>query len=380
MYKRQGPTISCKNPDGSLCTAISFGKISVLHAHEHVLSLHNESLIPADITALITGSSSVFSVDCHQCVLEAGESRNITVAVHPDETYTFSDTLHILAASGTDLEVPVSATGTGSTLYCEQAEDNKLDFAHQLAGTAFARRVVIENHGRRTCTGVWQNVENEQIKKKWGKSLRGPNGKPDFTKIPVAERAVFSVQPEKAVIPPKQCLEFVVHGFTPTTGSKEECLQLVGGGAQEVCCHYMHFQDTRKELLHISLAPISRLLVTVASYLQGGKAMLSLTAVTSVAVPHLQFSAQTLLFEYFYHPLMERPPEKVQLSVANDGMVPLHASLKSQAPFDVTPQSLQLQPGSSSHVTVTMDHTYRKDLMSHKPKCESTSNLHTSAS
>lgn len=97
--------------------------------------------------------------------------------------------------------------------------------------------------------------------------------------------------------------------------------------------------------------------------------MLSLTAVASFAVPQLKFSARTLLFEYFYHPLMERPPEKVELAVANDGMVPLHASLKSQAPFDVMPQSLHLEPGSSSHVTVTMNHTYRKDLQSHKPKC-----------
>ena len=105
--------------------------------------------------------------------------------------------------------------------------------------------------------------------------------------------------------------------------------------------------------------------------------MLSLAAVAHVAVPHLNFSARTLLFEYFYHPLMERPPEKVQLSVANDGMVPLNASLKSQAPFDVTPQSLQLAPGSSSHVTVTMNHTYRKDLLSHKPKCEPSTTLQT---
>jgi Abnormal spindle-like microcephaly-assoc'd, ASPM-SPD-2-Hydin len=237
--KSIGPTISCKNPDDSQCTAISFGKISVLHAHAHVLSLHNESLIPAEITALISSSFSVFSVDWHQCVLEAGESRTITVTVHPDETFTFSDTLCILAANGTELEIPVSATGTGSTLYCEQVQDSKLDFQHQLAGTAFSRKIVIENHGRRTCNAAWQNLENDQIRKKWGKSLRGPEGKPDFTQIPIADRAVFSVYPEKAVIPSKQCLEFMVHGFAPTTGLKQECLQLIAGG-QEVCTNIIY--------------------------------------------------------------------------------------------------------------------------------------------
>lgn len=97
--------------------------------------------------------------------------------------------------------------------------------------------------------------------------------------------------------------------------------------------------------------------------------MLSLNAVASLAVPQLKFSARTLLFEYFYHPLVARPPRKVELAVTNDGMVPLNASLKSQAPFDVTPQSLQLAPSATSYVIVTMNHTYRNDLMSHKPKC-----------
>jgi hypothetical protein len=58
----------------------------------------------------------------------------------------------------------------------------------------------------------------------------------------------------------------------------------------------------------------------------------------------------------------------MHLAVSNDGMVPLSASLKSQAPFDVTPQILELAPGDSSVVTVTMNHLYRKDWISHKPK------------
>jgi hydrocephalus-inducing protein len=232
--KSIGPVVSCKNPDGSLCTSISFGKISVLHAHEHELTLHNESLISAEVTALMTSSSSVFYVDCQQCILQAGESRKLNVFVQADETYTFSDTLNILATNGVDLEIPVSATGIGSTLYCAQAQDNLLDFQHQLAGTPFSCKVVIENHGRRTCNGTWENVENELIKKKWGKQLRCPNGKPDFTLIPVTERAVFSVEPEKAIISAKQCMEFTISGFTPNTGLKEECLQLITEGGQEV--------------------------------------------------------------------------------------------------------------------------------------------------
>jgi hypothetical protein len=231
--KSIGPSVTCKHQDGTICSAISFGKISVLHAHHHVLSLHNESLIPADIKALITGGASVFSVDTHECTLQAGESMELTVTVHLDETFAFSDTLQILAANGSELEIPVSANGTGSTLYCEQVQNEQLDFKHQLAGTPFSETVVVENHGRRTCNAWWQNLENEKIKKKWGKALRGPGGKPDFSLIPVAERAVFSVQPEKAIIPSKQCLSFVISGFAPTEGLKQECLQLIAG--QEVC-------------------------------------------------------------------------------------------------------------------------------------------------
>jgi hypothetical protein len=66
---------------------------------------------------------------------------------------------------------------------------------------------------------------------------------------------------------------------------------------------------------------------------------------------------------------VEKPPEKVQLMVSNEGKVPLTASLKSSAPFDVIPQSLKLEAGATHHVTATMNHEYRKDLRSHKPRC-----------
>jgi hydrocephalus-inducing protein len=209
--------------------------------HHHTLHAFNMSLIPASFKAFVAGKGSVFSVDVREATLAAGEAIAIDITVQLDETYAFSDVLHLLVDDGDELEVPLSATGVGNTLYCADLTGrDTLDFGDQFTSATFSRTLTVENQGRRMMNVLWVNAELERVKHELGKTLRGPGGKTDLSLIPPERRAVFVVQPEKAVILAKQAIEFVVTGFAATAQVHTERVQLLAGTGASVCSPLSH--------------------------------------------------------------------------------------------------------------------------------------------
>lgn len=233
-----GPVLSFGCPDAPLATtAVAFDKVPVLDVHHHTLHAFNASLIPASFKAFVAGKGSVFAVNVREATLAAGEAIAIDVTVQLDETYAFSDVLHLLVDDGNELEVPLSATGVGNTLYCADLTGrDTLDFGNQFTSATFSRTLTVENQGRRMMNVLWVNAEVERVKRELGKALRGPGGKTDLSLIPLEKRAVFVVQPEKAVIPAKQATEFVVTGFVAKAQVHMERMQLLAGTGASVRC------------------------------------------------------------------------------------------------------------------------------------------------
>jgi hypothetical protein len=96
--------------------------------------------------------------------------------------------------------------------------------------------------------------------------------------------------------------------------------------------------------------------------------MFDFTAVGFIEIPQVKFSSRSLVFEYFYHPIVETPPKLQMVVITNISKVHLHLALTTAVPFTVSVSSLELDSGQSAEVLVTMNHTYRKDLVSHKPR------------
>lgn len=91
-------------------------------------------------------------------------------------------------------------------------------------------------------------------------------------------------------------------------------------------------------------------------------------SIADVAVPLLSFSSRSLVFEYFYHPIIRQEQKLQRLKVCNTSKLPLHTQMHTAVPFTLSKTELTLQPGEETEITVNMDHDYRNDLVSHKPK------------
>ena len=72
-----------------------------------------------------------------------------------------------------DTLVPLEATGTGSTIVCEELAAGALDFGHQLTGRPCSREVVISNMGRRGVSLSWGNTRVDELAKAFAKAAKG---------------------------------------------------------------------------------------------------------------------------------------------------------------------------------------------------------------
>ena len=238
-----GPTIAFGTPDAPIATAaaaVAFGKVPVLDTHTQTLTLHNASLIDASLKAFVAGQGSAFSTSVREATLAPGEVLDIAVSVRLDEPVAFSDVLHCLVENGDELEIPLSAQGTGNTLYCADISGReRLDLGEQFTAAPFRRTIVVQNHGRRAMSVAWVNADLERTKKELGKLLRGANGKPDMSLIPAERQTAFAVGPECAVLAAKAEMEFVVSGASAKARALCERLQMLAGPAT-VCAHLLH--------------------------------------------------------------------------------------------------------------------------------------------
>ena len=396
-----GPTIAFGTPDAPIATAaaaVAFGKVPVLDTHTQTLTLHNASLIDASLKAFVAGQGSAFTTSVREATLAPGGVLDIAVSVRLDETVAFTDVLHCLVENGDELEVPLSASGTGNTLYCADISGRELlDLGEQFTAAAFRKTIVVQNHGRRAMSVAWVNADLERAKKELGKLLRGANGKPDMSLMPPERQAAFAVEPERGVLAAKAEMEFVVSGASAKARALCERLQMLAGPAtvsaqllHAPLCAYVLVAEPEASVssgcwrpCHVS-APDSRfgasLLCTVPqatrvhmsrAHLQGKaeKVVFDVDCVANVAPPLLTFSERALTFDFCYDPHTEQPPKQRTVTVTNETRLPLAATLRAAPPFALSANEVALQPGASTEVTVTMHYDFRHDLVSQQLKC-----------
>ena len=121
-----------------------------------VLKIKNDSLIPASVKMFLRVARSKFEIAVREAELQAGEELDLEITANVDDTIVHKDELHILVNEGENLMVPLSARGTGTTIYCNH-DIQVLDFGIQLTNTTFERRVTLENKGRRPQQLRWFN-------------------------------------------------------------------------------------------------------------------------------------------------------------------------------------------------------------------------------
>ena len=93
-------------------------------------------------------------MDVRESVLAPNQSMELNAIACLDDTTNHKDQVHIAVAEGETVVVPVSARGTGTTIFCHERLE-EMDFGSQFSSTIFERKVTLENKGRRPQTLKW---------------------------------------------------------------------------------------------------------------------------------------------------------------------------------------------------------------------------------
>jgi hypothetical protein len=160
----------------------------------------------------------------------------------------------------------------------------------------------------------------------------------DINEVPSEQLPVFSISPEKLLLPPKEMATFVINGLCHRAGAVTEQLTccVVGGNGNSAGA--------------ASKAPPAF--------------AVQLTA--SVSAPLLELSQHCVEFAYVHASSSAQPPAMLQsVDVRNASPLPLSFMVKAVPPFSVSPSTLTLAPAEAGAFVVGFDHHYRSDLMTH---------------
>ena len=308
---------------------IDFGRVTVLETTTIPLHVINHSLVPAKFKAFIGGKDSVFSVDVREGRLQPEESAVIKISVNPDEVMKFTDALNVFVSEGVDSMIPLSASGSGSTITCDSSLQ-EADFGYQFVNRSFHKKLVLHNRGRRPVTIYWYAgtiLKPESSSSKRGTGKQAEN-KPD-SDILLTESPRITISPQTYTIPSKSNCGFVISGSSSVPGTISEPL----------ICKGMSSGKTTK-------------LIT------------EMVAVATVAVPMLEFDKNTLSFEYSYAPDVPEKQQKKPITVRNVSKLPLSFNLKTSHPYSIKRSDWSLGPGEAATLDIFFDATYKRDRQS----------------
>ncbi|CAG9464033.1 unnamed protein product [Pedinophyceae sp. YPF-701] len=349
--------------------AIQFGSVPVLLNNVRTLKLSNPCPVPAHYRAFVEGAESVFRVEPRTGTIEANGNADVKVMCKMDETFRFTDVLHVLVSDGDDISIPLSATGVGSTVVCDEIKGAapgapQLEFGKQLVGRPFGMQITLRNHGRRAQTLVWNSLAKEAAGKAMRRQEMQKNRKEDADAEPSSSslptnpspvngasateaareaaegegrkraelpEVVFNVEPARAIVEAKQSFTFTVTGLSMRPGGKSERLALKS---------------------------------TIGSIT---KEVLKADFTADLTRPLIEFSEPQLAFQYIWSPdADEVAPMEQRLMVRNASELSLVPQLRTQAPFSVDASELALAPGEEVPITVSFDPGYRSERVSSK--------------
>lgn len=309
----RGPELEVQPP------TLNFGKSRVLQEIEKQLTLINTSPIPAEITLTLLKSLKEqrnFEVSPSAAVIPPFAKEVITVKALLDEAMMFKDLLDIKVkhAPGSIQPIVVRAKGFGCALVPD------LDLHNVHLGDVFtdsfvSKEVVITNQGRRSQEIQWLNKRGNKAKE----------GAPPIT---------FTVQPERAIIPPRKSWTFTLSGSSVEKGE-------------------------RSEFFYIKQSGIS-------------SAIFNACVTANFIPPLIQYSSKSLAFEFIQGKGDLMQPQMKTFAMKNTTDLELEVTLRIRefkTPFRVEePARFKLEKGETHVVGVLMLPGYRGDYFTHTAK------------
>ncbi|KAF0682818.1 Aste57867_25117 [Aphanomyces stellatus] len=314
------------------CDALDWGNCSCLVDHTKTITITNKSLIPASFKTFIRNARSKFNVDKKDCLLAPDETVQLIVTANLDDTVTFKEQLHILVMEGANILIPLSARGTGTTMWAP-SDMTLIDFKYQMTHKQCEWSCTLENKGKRGQVLTWVNktvkqAQLEELQK--FKALQKINSKVQARNTD-GPQPIFTVFPTTIELKPRTACTFYFRGFSSTPGCIKEELQCETRIGQE----------------------------------KNPKIAFSTDVCATFINPKMDSSqASGMHFSYTYAPDVDIETQTQPLVFTNVCELPLSFVLKTQVPFSVDMWEATLQPQESIALNVEFYPGYKDDHMS----------------
>ncbi|XP_046359897.2 hydrocephalus-inducing protein homolog isoform X3 [Haliotis rufescens] len=318
---------------------LDWNVIPVLTDVPNVVTLANESLIPAKFTAHMMRPNTVFRVSPSEGEIAPEEIIQLTVTAHLDDCVRFQDKLQINFLESQARLIPLTAYGQGTTIVSDPPLTSVLNLGPNFSNRPLNKTFKLTNCGRRHQQLVWSTDGFGPIgKAKKELAAYNPLDMKNRNKPPptVPAMPIFKLNPNRMDLPAGETVEMHMEGFVDKP-------QFV---SERLLCH----------------AIIGR---------QGGKELVMRVDVsTDFISPLLDFSTKSVFFRVDKQSGEDMHMETKQLAMNNVSSLPLTTELTLEYPFrlvqedglEVTEMEVHLGVGEPYNLKIRFDPAYKDDL------------------
>uniref|UniRef100_A0A2K6GI20 HYDIN axonemal central pair apparatus protein n=1 Tax=Propithecus coquereli TaxID=379532 RepID=A0A2K6GI20_PROCO len=325
----QGPVIHVHPPQ------VDFGTIYVLKDSSRILNLSNQSFIPAVFRARMAHKKSLWTIEPNEGMVPPETEVQLSLTANLNDILTFKDTVILDIENSNTYQIPVQASGIGSTIVSDKPFAPELNLGAHFSLDTHYYRFKLTNKGRRIQQLFWMNESfrpHGKLSKKGRLQANGyqePRGPPS---------PVFQIHPVRMELYPGQTINVVLESYSATPRIVKEKL---------VC--------------HASIGA------------QKGKSLVMAVNITCEFIaPLIQLSTKQLVYRLEKKPNAMLEPDYQPLVIKNISTLPVNMLLSTSGPFFVCetdksllpaiPQPIKLDIDEEKNLLIKFDPFYRNDL------------------
>nr|XP_023421731.1 hydrocephalus-inducing protein homolog [Cavia porcellus] len=324
-------------------TQIDFGSIYVLQDSSRILNLSNQCCIPAFFRARMANKKSLWTIEPNEGTVPAEANVPLTLTANLNDILTFKDTVILDIENSNSYQIPVQASGIGSTIVSDKPFAPELDLGAHFCLDTYYYRFKLTNMGRRIQQLLWMTdgyrPQNKLNKK--GQTTKGPACpfQPQGSQEPRDPASpVFQIHPIRMELYPRQTIDVVLEGYSATPKVVKEklvCRATVG---------------TKK----------------------GKSLLMTVDIICEFVAPLILLSTRQLIYRLEKKPNTILEPDYQPLVIKNISTLPVNILISTTEPFFLCetdksllpsmPEPIKLDVYEAKNLLVKFDPTYRNDL------------------
>ncbi|XP_069882349.1 hydrocephalus-inducing protein homolog isoform X1 [Dipodomys merriami] len=317
---------------------VDFGEIYVLKDSTRILSLSNQSFIPAYFRAYMANKKSLWTVGPYEGMVPPETDIALELTANLNDILTFKDTVVVDVKNSNTYRIPVQASGIGSTIVSDKPFAPELDLGAHFSLDIYYYNFKLTNKGRRVQQLFWMN-DDFHPQEKQNKKGQMTKGKPRGSQEPKdPETPVFQLHPVRMELYPGQTTDVTLEGYSATPRKVKE----------KLVCH------------------------AIVGAQKGKSLVMSVNIICEFIAPLIQLSSKQLSYRLEKKPNIVLEPSYQPVVIKNISTLPVNIFLSTAGPFficendksllPIIPKPIKLNINEEKSLLIKFDPNFKRDL------------------